>query len=445
MSTPPSAASARNATTPTTAADVPASQRGTGRLPALDTLRAVGALAVLVTHVGFHAGAYDEGVLGRLVARMDVGVAIFFVLSGFLLARPWLAAARDGLPAPAVRVYLRRRFWRIYPAYAVVALAVLLLQPSDRETGLGTWVTTLTMTGTFVGGPLPYGFTQTWSLATEVTFYLLLPLLAAVLIGTRGLRPRRILLGLAALVAVNVWWTLYGAAAAAPLGGRTAEWLPAYLTWFAAGLALALVEVAPARLPRAEALLARWGSLPGSCLLVVLGLLLVAGSPLAGPTMLEPATSGESLTKNIVYALVGAVLIVPAVWGDPRSLFIRALVHPLARRIGLISYSVFLVHMLVIELVMATTGFTLFAGRFFSILGLTLVFSLPLAALLYRLVEVPALRWGSRRGSSGGRGGWARRAGRASRATRQTATTDAWPVQADAPAQPASPPQGSST
>ena len=419
------------ATTQTTR--VGAAAPGTGRLPALDTLRAVGALAVLVTHVGFHAGAYDEGVLGRLVARMDVGVAIFFVLSGFLLARPWLVAARDGLPAPATRVYLRRRFWRIYPAYAVVAVAVLLLQPSDRDTGLGTWVTTLTMTGTFVGGPLPYGFTQTWSLATEVSFYLILPLLARLLIGTRGLRPRRILLGLGALALVNVWWTLYGAAVAAPSGGRTAEWLPAYLTWFAAGLALALVEVAPARLPRASAALTRWGSLPGSCLLVVLGLLLVATSPLAGPTMLEPATSGESLTKNIAYALVGAVLIVPAVWGAADSRFIAALTHPLARRLGLISYSVFLAHMLVIELVMATTGFTLFAGRFFSILGLTLAVSLPLATLLYRFVEVPALRWGSGRGPDGRR---------ASRATRQTATTDAWPVQANSPAQPASPPQG---
>ena len=63
--------------------------------PLLDTMRAVGALCVLTTHAAFWAGDYTRhGTWGTVLARLDVGVAIFFVLSGFLLSRPWLPARR---------------------------------------------------------------------------------------------------------------------------------------------------------------------------------------------------------------------------------------------------------------------------------------------------------------------------------------------------------------
>ena len=67
--------------------------------PVLDTLRAVGALAVLTTHAAFWSGDYTQhGVWGTLLARLDVGVAIFFVLSGFLLVA---ALPRPGRGRPA--------------------------------------------------------------------------------------------------------------------------------------------------------------------------------------------------------------------------------------------------------------------------------------------------------------------------------------------------------
>ena len=57
---------------------------GTSRTVTLDALRGLGALLVLVSHVGFWSGATREGVVGGLMARGDVGVALFFALSAFL-------------------------------------------------------------------------------------------------------------------------------------------------------------------------------------------------------------------------------------------------------------------------------------------------------------------------------------------------------------------------
>ena len=92
--------------------------------PALDVLRLVGALAVLTTHVAFQTGEYfRHGVLGTLLARMDIGVAIFFVLSGFLLSRPWWASAESGTAPPEVGRYALKRVLRIWPVYVVTRVS----------------------------------------------------------------------------------------------------------------------------------------------------------------------------------------------------------------------------------------------------------------------------------------------------------------------------------
>ena len=69
------------------------------RLPSLTGLRAVAALAVVGTHAAFGTGALNRGYPGMLLGRLDIGVAIFFVLSGLLLFGPWVRAAAAGTAA----------------------------------------------------------------------------------------------------------------------------------------------------------------------------------------------------------------------------------------------------------------------------------------------------------------------------------------------------------
>ena len=361
--------------------------------PILDTLRAVGALAVVTTHAGFNSSFYSEfGAIGRLVARLDVGVAIFFVLSGFLLSRPWLARARAGQAHPPVTRYLWKRFLRIVPPFLVVALAALLLIDDNDGLGPRGWLSALTMTDIYVSQRLPFGLTQTWSLATEVAFYLMLPVLMAIAVGRRRLVPRRVGALLGVLAVVNVVWLLGGSARFPVENGHVNEWLPAYLTWFCVGIVLAMVQVVPEHDGRVPRVVRQLAASPGACWVIVLGLMLVAGTSVAGPTLLVPATQGEALTKNLLYAAVATLVVLPGIFATPGGRYGRVMSHPALRHLGLISYGIFLIHMPVLHLVMWWTGYQLFGGHFLQILGLTVLLSVVLAEVLYRLVELPSQR-----------------------------------------------------
>ncbi len=74
---------------------------GNPRFPLFDGLRAVAAISVLLTHAAFLSGYTTFGGLGRWTANFNVGVTIFFVISGFLLYRPYIAAHMAGRTRPS--------------------------------------------------------------------------------------------------------------------------------------------------------------------------------------------------------------------------------------------------------------------------------------------------------------------------------------------------------
>ncbi|WP_161475904.1 acyltransferase family protein, partial [Mycobacterium tuberculosis] len=63
------------------------------RVASLTGIRAVAALLVVGTHAAYTTGKYTHGYWGLMSSRMEIGVPIFFVLSGFLLFRPWVKSA----------------------------------------------------------------------------------------------------------------------------------------------------------------------------------------------------------------------------------------------------------------------------------------------------------------------------------------------------------------
>ena len=97
------------------------------RVASLTGIRAVAALLVMLTHAAYATGKYTHGYVGLVYSRMEIGVPIFFVLSGFLLFGPWVKAVATDPPEPSVRRYAWHRVRRIMPAYVVTVLAAYLL------------------------------------------------------------------------------------------------------------------------------------------------------------------------------------------------------------------------------------------------------------------------------------------------------------------------------
>lgn len=368
--------------------------------PALDTMRAVGSIAVVATHTSFWAGAYtSHGVWGTALSRLDVGVAIFFVLSGFLLSRPYLARASQGMPRPGTGRYLWKRALRILPVYVVAATSALLLLPENDGADLGLWQRTLTLTDLYSSNRLPAGLTQMWSLSTEVAFYLALPALMLIAVGgsrAGRLAPARVLALLAVLVAITIAWILTLSEHVSGSDRLVLQWLPTYLSWFSVGIALALGQVLLASGQSGRLSGTAWlrdlGRAPGACWGAALALFVVASTPVAGPSLLVPPTLGEAVTKNLLYAVIAGLIILPGIFAAPSGRYIRTASWPVFRHLGHISYSVFCIHLVVLECVMRWTGYEVFAGHGWQIFVLTLAASLVISEVLYRFVELPFMR-----------------------------------------------------
>src|SRR5436190_4496676 len=94
------------------------------RFAAVDGLRGVACLAVVLHHAYYHAGRYQWPLgLPRLLSYGYLGVEIFFVLSGFCLAYPLLNTAK---PAASWSTYAKRRARRILPAYWAALILLLI-------------------------------------------------------------------------------------------------------------------------------------------------------------------------------------------------------------------------------------------------------------------------------------------------------------------------------
>jgi len=364
--------------------------------PVMDTLRAVAALAVLTTHVSFQTGDYvRHGIIGALLSRLDIGVAVFFVLSGFLLSRPYLARAMVGAAHPPTGRYYWKRFIRIFPVYAVTVVLAFVVIPENHGAGVLAWLQALTLTDVFASGRLPQGLTQMWSLSVEVTFYLVLPLLMALLLGRGRPRAWRIVAVLGAGTLLSCWWNLSLAASIDRItSGTPLLWLPAHLTWFLVGIALAAAHVFAESGSRSRAVsaLVVLGRTPGACWTAAAGVLLVAATPLGGPILLLVATPTQSLVKHLSYALIAGLVVLTGVFATRGGTYARVMSLPWLRHLGHISYSVFCIHLIVLHVVREVVNHQLFTGHWFEIWALTIAVTLVAAEILYRFVERPCLR-----------------------------------------------------
>ena len=383
--------------------------------PWFDALRGIAALMVFTYHVG---GAYGglvspESDIRSLVGRLEVALPIFFVISGFLLWRPFVVARSRGRRL-SVRRYAARRGLRLVPAYwvALTVITLVLGLEAVREDPLIYYG----FLQIYDADTVTRGIPQAWSLCIEITFYAMLPVLAWLLtrLPARGGRQwlTTELGALAACFAFSVTWKVVALLQwDTPIPNdpqRSLSTMPSYLDQLSLGMLLAVVSVWIARrgsIPRALAPLSRfpgiaWAGAAAAYLFTVYGIGLTGAN-------LEAHPPGEYLARHELYGLIALLLVVPAAIGDQRQGFIRRRI--LANRfllyMGVISYSFYIYHVA--------------AGELLNRWGLGNVEAVPLllrwyvpafvltflvASASFWLVERPAMRLRLRIGRDAARG-----------------------------------------
>lgn len=180
-------------------------------LAVLDGLRGIAILLVLAFHAlepfwndfprpFLRIGPFDAGII--LISGW-IGVDLFFVLSGFLIGSQLLTRhfGPDRRPI-GLWIYFKRRLLRIFPTYFVVMtlmfVLVYCLQPAPMTAATGRYFVHLLMLYDFFFSPILEIF---WSLAIEIKFYLLAPLLLFLILRLPGTGQR--LAAAAALVAMQ--------------------------------------------------------------------------------------------------------------------------------------------------------------------------------------------------------------------------------------------------
>ncbi|WP_369132667.1 acyltransferase family protein [Modestobacter sp. I12A-02662] len=322
-------------------------------LPSLTGVRGIAAGAVFVDHLAYLLGATPLASGWSAVRGIGIdAVLLFFVLSGFLLARP--AALRGGTP-----MFLVRRAARIYPVYllalALGVVAVLLRNPASPLLDPGSLLANLLLVqswdpaGSGVSISLP-----AWSLSIEALFYGALPF---------TLRPAT------RLFRRSPAWSLAALTALAVLGGEALrqDWVwatfpPAYLPVFYLGVHAAVTGSPGLR------------SVPAAVALAL------------------ASAAGYLAFSNLAAPALGFLVLVSSLAardrrGDP------VLAGRGWQRAGVWSFAFFLVHIPVLQamgaLLPERPG-TVVAGLGWSAVAFGL--SWVLAAVVYRLVEEPGRR-----------------------------------------------------
>lgn len=352
------------------------------RLDYIQGLRGIAVALVVAYHITTWAGI--EGKPRQLSVLGAMGVDLFFVISGFCMTWPLLT--RGDVGRLDARPFLTRRWLRIAPPYFLAVAGVLVaslamyayggpsywaepMQSSFGPAAPNLWGNILSH-ATFTHGFFQAYVTSIdgafWSLATEWQFYLLLPFLIPVA-RRFGLPAAAVIAGAVSVVHVAyVHYFAYGFPTT-PLGDHIITFR---LVQFAGGM-FAAWQVSTQRTSRL------WN------MALIPALVLVSVTQQVAPRAIWPFVS----------AVCFGVLLMAGALRSSRTA--KVLTHPVLMWLGSRSYSLYLIHGAVFMAVAVplTWAVPAFWVRLAIYVFLAVPASLAVSEMLYRKVEVPAVKW----------------------------------------------------
>jgi peptidoglycan/LPS O-acetylase OafA/YrhL len=364
------------------------------RYPCFDGFRAIAATMVLLIHASIISEAIKTRRAGEFLARMDSGVIVFFVISGFLLYRPFVVHHMGGRKTVPTLNFWRRRVLRIFPAYWFALIGIVYVLHQRQIHGGRDFVTYFGLLQIYDPHRVLGVLSQAWSLCTEISYYAILPLYAWFL-GRRALTPQRQLrrewIGVAVLFAIGFAFRMFVRAAGInPVAGN---WLPAWIDMFAIGMGLAVASVGVERLGHGRRVADAVGRHPTLCWVAAAVAFVIVATAFDLPRGIARITLFQEYAEHYFYGLVGLAIVLPGVFGPQREGLVRRFLQSrIVVAIGVVSYGIYLWHIAVLERIDRYLGLHGGLWQFVVLAALGVAASYVVALVSYVVVEKPALK-----------------------------------------------------
>ena len=359
-------------------------------IPELDGIRAIAVLFIMWIHLPVDFFGEMSVELRKLLLPGNLGMDLFFVLSGFLITRILLV---DREAPHALRDFLTRRFLRIFPTYYLLLAVLVPVMMWEEIVACATYTTNYAFL--FMYGP-SY-MEHAWSLAVEEQFYLIWSPIV-VLMTTRA--SRRLILFVAFPVTVATCWAAFQYGDWLTDGERMRKFLMHSATTRIGGLG------AGSLLAYHEASLRRGGKRLLLLLVATIGFAVLLSQKSLSEfgwmqALLRVAPEGVQ-PRDILVALrlfsvpavaVACVALAIGTTGSrtPWGVFLRASV---LRGIGRISYGLYLYHFPIYRRVRVLADDPRNPEEWTFVVGIALTFAVATAS--YYAIERPLMRWGKR-------------------------------------------------
>ena len=374
------------------------------RNSALDSLRGFSTILIVVYHV-FAISGYTvthANSTGAYTQRLNVGVTIFFVLSGFLIFRPFVHSLIHNSALPSVGHFYLKRAARILPGYWF-ALFILAELDALRIVNASGFIRNVFLVHPFTEDNVFSGIAQAWTLSVEMSFYIVVPLLAYAF-RHRSIKNRSSTTSIRMLLSVLTCIFLGAYVFQLVLHQthfwffKTANiWLPSHMDTIALGMFIAVLVEAPASTRTLAQFRSFLANHVGACVIGAVLIWLISAN-INMPIGFVAPKFRIGLLCHFLYS-ISAFLLVAPFCVESRSILTKVLSFRLFTWLGTISYGIYLWH------------YATLAGNFAEkympyrendgqvILRLLIVLpaSIAIASLSYYLLERPITRAVSKR------------------------------------------------